>query len=246
MSAVASASGDKSLRIWDTRAQKAVNSEKTKGKNVNLAWNPSGNIVAVGIILLLEPGLGNEEDVISFYDYKTFKLIKHIKIKGGIHEFAWDKTSSVLFITTEPGHIYVIDGTKLHNTPLTQLGCHTTACYCIAMDPLGRFFATGGGDALVCLWDVYEMACIRTFSSLDSRLTQLGFSHDGLFLATAGKDERVGIFNVDSAELVHEIKCKVPQHTLAWNPKKYLLAYAGEEHSKSSSDDGVIHLFKLI
>lgn len=46
---LASASIDKTLKIWDIRAQKAVKSEKTKGSNINLAWNPDGSIVAVGI-----------------------------------------------------------------------------------------------------------------------------------------------------------------------------------------------------
>ena len=183
--------------------------------------------------------------MIGFYDYKTFKVIKHIKTKSGINEFAWDKSSSVLFLTTEQGQIYVINGTKLNNTPLTLLECHTAACYCIAMDPLDRYFATGGADALVCLWNLHEMACIRTFSNLESKLSQISFSHDGAFIATASKDEKVGIFNVESGELVHEIKCKASAHTVAWNPKKHVLAYSSEEHSKSS-DDGIIHLFKLI
>ncbi len=232
---LASASADKSLKIWDIRTLKSVNSEKTTGSNTNLAWNPSGSIVAVG----------SKEDVISFYDYKTFKLIKHIKTKSGINEFAWDRSGNVLFLTTEQGHIYVISGTKLHNTPLTQLECHTTACYCIAIDPLDRYFATGGADALVCLWNLHEMACIRTFSNLEFKLSQMSFSHDGAFLATASRDEKVALFNVETGDLVHEIKCKVPPYTVAWNPKKYLLAYANEEHSKSS-DDGIIHLFRLI
>lgn len=163
-----------------------------------------------------------------------------------MNEFAWDKTSSVIFITTAAGSIYVINGNKPQNPPLTILGCHTCPCVCIAIDPLGRYFATGATDALVCLWDVYEMACIRTFSNLELQLIQLSFSHDGKFLATTSDDEKVAIFHVDSGDLVHEIKCKAAQHTVSWNPKKYLLAYAGEEHSKSNSDDGTIHLFKLL
>ena len=45
---VASASHDKTLRIWDTRSSKAFHTEKTKSSNINLAWNPEGTIVAVG------------------------------------------------------------------------------------------------------------------------------------------------------------------------------------------------------
>ena len=30
-----------------------------------------------------------------------------------------------------------------------------------------RYFATGGADALTCLWDVAELVCIRTFARLE-------------------------------------------------------------------------------
>lgn len=137
-----------------------------------------------------------------------------------------------------------MNGTKLHNAPLVHLEAHTAASYCIAIDPLDRYFATGGADALICLWDVHEMACIRTFSSLEYKVGQISFSYDGLLLATASKDEKVALFNVQTSDLVYEIKCKFPAHTIAWNPKKHALVYASEEHSKSS-DEGVVHLLRL-
>lgn len=189
--------------------------------------------------------LGSKENYISFYDYRTLKFIKHITTKNGINEFAWDTSGSVLFLTTEQGSICVLNGLKLGNAPVATLEAHTAACYCIAVDPLDRYFATGGADALVCLWDVHEMACVRTFGSLEYKIGQLSFSHDGLFLATASKDEKVAIFNVQTTDLVYDIKCKSPAHTVAWNPKKHVLVYASEEHSKSS-DEGVVHLFKLV
>jgi len=233
-SILASTSSDKTLKIWDIRTQKSVNTEKLSGSNSAVAWNPNGSIIAVS----------NKEDMISFYDYKTFKLIKHIKTKTGINEFAWDKSASCLFLATEQGHIQVLNGQKLHNTHLAQLECHTAACHTISMDPQDRYFATGGADALVCLWDLHEMACIRTFSNLEFKLTQIGFSHDGEMLATASKDEKVAIFNVGTGDLIYEIKCPVPAHSISWNPNKYILAYCNEEHSRSS-DDGTVHLLKL-
>ena len=189
--------------------------------------------------------VGTKENYISFYDYRTLKFIKHIGTKNGINEFAWDPSGSVLFLTTELGSICVMNGMKLHNAPLVHLEAHTATSHCIAIDPLNRYFATGGADALICLWDLYEMACIRTFSSLEYKVGQISFSHDGLLLATASKDEKVALFNVQTSDLVFEVKCKSPTHTIAWNPKKYVLAFANEEYSKSS-DEGVVHMLKLV
>lgn len=44
------------------------------------------------------------------------------------------------------------------------LKAHPGTCICIEFDPTGRYFATGSADALVSLWDVDELACLRTFS----------------------------------------------------------------------------------
>lgn len=44
------------------------------------------------------------------------------------------------------------------------LKAHPGTCICIEFDPTGRYFATGSADTLVSLWDVEELACLRTFS----------------------------------------------------------------------------------
>ena len=43
-----SASRDRMIKIWDIRMNKEVKSIETKGANINLAWRPDGNMIAVG------------------------------------------------------------------------------------------------------------------------------------------------------------------------------------------------------
>ena len=42
------ASGDKTVRIWDTRANKCANAIETRGENINIRWSPDGQHIAVG------------------------------------------------------------------------------------------------------------------------------------------------------------------------------------------------------
>ena len=49
---------------------------------------------------------------------------------------------------------------KLQHT----LNAHPANCICIEFDPKGKYFATGSADALVSIWDVAELACVRTLS----------------------------------------------------------------------------------
>ncbi|XP_052681797.1 THO complex subunit 3-like [Crassostrea angulata] len=90
---------------------------------------------------------------------------------------------------------------KLQHT----LNVHTASCICIEFDPKGKYFATGSADALVSIWDVKELACIRTLSRLEWPVRTLSFSHDGKMLASAPEDLIINIAEIDSVSLVEAI-----------------------------------------
>ncbi len=82
-----------------------------------------------------------------------------------MNEISWNKTSDLFFLTNGQGLIHV------HAYPSMQLAAvlqaHPGNCICIEFDPTGRYFAVGSADALVSLWDVDELACVRTFARLE-------------------------------------------------------------------------------
>lgn len=47
---------------------------------------------------------------------------------------------------------------------IQSIKAHPSNCICIKFDPTGKYFATGSTDALVSLWDVEELVCVRCFS----------------------------------------------------------------------------------
>ena len=59
------------MRIWDYRSAKSVTTVNTKGENINITWSPDGKTLAVG----------NKEDLISFIDVKTHKIVKEEQFK---------------------------------------------------------------------------------------------------------------------------------------------------------------------
>lgn len=63
---------------------------------------------------------------------------------------------------------------------------------------MGKYFATGSADALVSLWDVDELVCVRCFSRLDWPVRTLSFSHDGKMLASASEDHFIDIAEVET------------------------------------------------
>jgi WD40 repeat protein len=44
---------------------------------------------------------------------------------------------------------------------------HTASVMSVALDRQQRYIATGGGDAVACLWDMEDFICQRTYIGMD-------------------------------------------------------------------------------
>lgn len=216
------ASADKTVRIWDTRAGKSCHGIETKGQNINLAWKPDGNSIAVG----------SKDNKLTVIDTKTLKpIIRSTKqFPYEINEMAFNHTGEYLLVTTGKGTVEIFKFPSMVEVPHSAVQAHSSHCYCIEFDPKMRYLATGGADALVSLWDISEMVCVRTFPRLDSQIRSLSFSHDGRFIASASGDQRIDISDVASGRSVHTIETREAMNCIVWNPKKMLLACAGDEN----------------
>ena len=61
-----SVSSDKTVKFWDVRQKKEVQSIPTHGENINVAWSPNGKTVCVG----------DKNDTLTFIDCTTMRAVK--------------------------------------------------------------------------------------------------------------------------------------------------------------------------
>merc|ERR1719220_2126608 len=87
---LATASGDKTVRVWDARSNKAVTTVTTKGENINITWSPDGHTIAVG----------NKEDLVTFIDSRTYKVKADRQFKFEVNEISWNMANDLSFIKT--------------------------------------------------------------------------------------------------------------------------------------------------
>jgi len=221
---LATASGDKTVRIWESRSSKALATIQTKGENINIAWSSDGKTLAVG----------NKEDLVTFIDAQTYKIILEEQFKFEVNEISWNKNSDLFFLTNGQGcvHVYTYPEMKLQHV----LQAHPANCICIEFDPTGKYFAVGSADALVSLWNVNELACVRTFSFLEWPVRTISFSHDGKLIASASEDLCISIAHVETGAHVAKIPVTSPTFSIAWHPKRYLLAYSCDDKDKYDRD----------
>ena len=231
------ASGDKTVRIWDARTGKCAHAIETRGENINIRWSPDGQHIAVG----------DKDDNISFVEMRKCKLLKSIKFTCEVNEMAWESTGRLLFLTTGSGTVEIFryaDMLRAAETPAVHtLHAHTANCYCIEFDPRGEHFAVGGADAMVSVWSVRELACVRTCARLEWPVRTLSFSHDCAYLASGSEDPHIDIASVATGEQVHAIPSTAPMNSVAWHPSKLLLAFAGDDKDRQGRDEGSVRVF---
>lgn len=73
----------------------------------------------------------------------------------------------------------------------------------------------------------------------------LHFSHDGNLLAAASEDLFIDVSEVSTGARVFDIPVETPTFTVAWHPKRYILAYACDDKEiyDRKKDVGTLKLF---
>lgn len=196
----------------------------TSGENINIAWSPDGRHVAVG----------NREDCITTLDVRTHRTVGATKFDFEVNEFGWDRSGALFFVTTGLGTVEVLayPSWEARHT----LAAHTAGCYCLAFDPRGGQLAVGSADALVSLWALDELCCVRTMPRLDKPVRALSFSHDGAFLAAGSQDQFIDVSLAATGEVAARIDTKAEINSLAWNPRYLLLAYAAGDETRMDAE----------
>ena len=200
----------------------------TAGAKINIAWSPDGRHVAVG----------DRGDCVTVLDVRTHAAVSSTKFDFEVNEFCWDRSGELFFVTSGAGSVEVLRFPGW--TPLHTLQAHTGGCYCLALSPQpeGDMLAVGSADALVSIWSLKELCCLRTLTRLDKPIRALSFSHCGRFLASGSQDGFIDIALSESGEAAARVETRAELNSMAWNPRFHLLAYATGD-AQVSNEEGL-------
>ncbi|KAF5346037.1 hypothetical protein D9757_014279 [Collybiopsis confluens] len=125
---------------------------------------------------------------------------------------------------------------------------HVGGCSAVALDPRGRYLATGGNDSIVNLFDTQDWICERTITSCDHAINALSFSFDGEYIAIASGGAYIDICATESGVPLHRVPSLMAASTVAWHPSKHLIAYCGQTKAREGGPPpgSVVSLFGLV
>lgn len=249
---LASASADKTVRLWDTRTRECQARIPTTGENINVCWSPDGQLVLSG----------SKDDCVSVVDVRMAKVRAKAQFEVETNELFWANTPSSMpcahqhslacddyvYMATGNGTvaIYRFNDTS-EDAPFKlegELAGHTAGCYCL--DLTGPWMAVGGADSLVSIWhrrgpddsaasrekehnakDMWH--CVRTMGTLEFPVRAVSFSHDAALVAAGSEDKHIAIWHTQTGTPCHLLPTRAELNTLEWHPTRMLLAWSADE-----------------
>ncbi len=227
-SLLASASGDRSVVLWDTTSGEPIGPSLTGHDDEvrTVAWSPDGMTLASagGETIVLWDAAGG--------DPIGAPLTGH---GGRINAVAWSPDGTRLASASGDGTVRIWDASgreSARGSPSDP----AAAVRSVAWSPDGRRLAVVTMDGTIALWDSPDV-------ELDPRLVigseawTLAWSPDSTRLASGGQDKTIRLWNADTGDPIGEplVGHDLWVNAVAWSP--------GGDRLASVSDDGTVRLW---
>ena len=182
---------DGDVRVWEMRTRELVSHLKEHTNSVTDLALFDDDVHAISC---------SRDRSFLCWDLRQEKRVSnHTQRMGGINAVALSKDQTQVMTVGQEKKITYWD--LRETAPVQQVHkAHDGEAVCIAVSNNGDFFATGGTDQAVMLWDYASGACLASGVGHSGCVHQLKFSPDDRQLVSVGNDGCVFVWNVYAAD----------------------------------------------
>ncbi|TIA90662.1 hypothetical protein E3P99_01454 [Wallemia hederae] len=210
---------DKTLRCWDIRARAPTHTLLLDTPAYNVAYHPDGTTVAAGA------------ETIAFFDMTAATPMKTLeqKQKTGLinHDFKWSADGQLFTVCCDDGSFTAYRYPSFEQEFASTT--HTSDLTKVEFTRDNRYMLTGGGDAVVNVWDLEEGACVNTINDIEGLVRSMSINFNSECVAIGTDDRNISIASIHTGHVLHSFNAGARTKAVAWHPTNALLAYASED-----------------
>jgi WD40 repeat protein len=208
---LATASWDKTIKLWDLATGKLQNTLKGHVNSVDsVVWRADGRLLASGgaldgTIRLWDPG-GTTRQTKALTLFPPNTWMHGIALSPEGRYLATTNTDGTVYVLRLAlrGDVYEIPPEPVERQPKTALSAHEGPVTWTAFSGDGKTLASAGKDGLLKLWNVADGKERWHILAHDGGVRVLAITGDGKTLATAGFDGVIRLWDKDG-KLLHEL-----------------------------------------
>jgi WD40 repeat protein len=218
---LASASRDRTARIWDTASGTEVavlhgHEDEVTG----VAWSPDGQHLATAsrdrTVRIWDTASGTELMVLAGH-------------QASVWAAAWSPDGEHLATASDDGTARIWDTAS--GSELMVLAGHHRAVRDVAWSPDGQHLATASRDRTVRIWDTASGSELMVLCGHQDSVWAAAWSPDGQHLASASRDRTARIWDTASGTELAVLSFKDEVLGVAWSPDGGCLATASHDHT---------------